>query len=384
MRRPSRIASGAQRRRARSAIERGVARAERDRRDDRGQRGGGQDVDRAAAAGEQARAVRARRERRDAGAQRREAGGAAGRRCRRSRCGGRRRRTRAPRHRSVVTATAGPPRPSGAATRPVLWSTETRPGVAAGDQDGARRRGRREGEQERHGAGDGAKLEAGGERHVTLSEPSEPEKLRCTLARMTAPAPSSPLLERLLDGVHVVVVRRRSGDARGRAARPAARRSHALGSGHADEDALAAAVAALPGADVLVCDAGARCARAAATARRSAARCPRRGTRRARCSPGVWSPRASGMVVLRGAAARATASRRARRPRRSRTSRARRPWSGRGSACGSWPCARATSRRTPRCRTCSPTSPRPPGAYFSGCVLDLGAAGLTGYSSASS
>ena len=151
--------------------------AEGDGGDDRGKGGGREHVDRAAAAREQARAVGRRRERGDAGPDGREAGGAqvgdvdggdapAGADVRERAVGRGRDRDGGPAEAERRADAAGA----------LVHGHEPR--GAARDEHGARGRARRQGEQERQGAAEGAELEAGGKRHCTLSEPSERAKLR--------------------------------------------------------------------------------------------------------------------------------------------------------------------------------------------------------------
>ena len=93
---------------------------------------------------------------------------------------------------------------------------------------------------------------SGKERARTFSEPSGPPKLRCTLPRMAAPDAPVLLRSGLLEGVSVVVAGPGS---------PVAERCVDLGAAAyplnvdlLDEEALGAVVQALPAAGVLVCD----------------------------------------------------------------------------------------------------------------------------------
>lgn len=199
---------------------------------------------------------------------------------------------------------------------------------------------------------------------------------------MTAPAPPAPLLEGLLEGIHVVVC---GGDAPVLASACATRGAHVhdLPAEPADEAAVAAAVAALPGVDVLACDAGALLgAGGGGGAALSDALAATWNATRAVLT-GRLEPQGAGMVVLV----------------------APRPRDGEQAGAGAAALenlARTTSVEwarlgvrvvTVRPRDVTPDAAladllaylaSPAGAYFSGCVLDLGAAGLTGYSSASS
>ncbi len=199
---------------------------------------------------------------------------------------------------------------------------------------------------------------------------------------MGAPTPSPTLVRGLLDGLHVVVA---GGDARvlGAACDGAGARVHVLAGDLLDEEALAATVAELPGADLLVCDTGAllRAGGGGAAALTGAMSATWNATRAV--LTGRLEPEASGMIVLLT-------------PRRRDGAQA-------GAAAAALEnLARTTSVEwarlgvrvvTVRPRDVTPDAAvsdllaylaAPAGAYFSGCVLDLGAAGLTGYSSASS
>ena len=298
---------------------------------------------------------------------------------------------RARRPELVATATAGPPSPSGAATRPVLWSTE--------HEARARRRRRAIGARGRAPPGRARTTSAsararraamrGGGRHSPSVNHRARAKLRCTLPRhaRVPTRPPTAALRGLLDGRRASSSRGGGGAELARALRRrSARTCASLDADLLDEEAVTAAAQALPGASTSSSATPAPALRepAAATRRRSPARSRARGTRRAPSRPAKLEPAGRGLVLLiaprpgDGADGR-RGRRRAREPRAHdvrRMGAARRRASSRS--------ARATSTPDAALADLVAYLASPAGAYFSGCVLDLGAAGLSGYSSASS